>query len=75
MGREQSDCEDRAGETGTNQIVDATAEVELRLPLEVDMEPNQIREDDFPGPVNLDAFDPNPEMQHRFGTPNGAKPK
>ena len=47
MSREQSDGEDSAGETRTDRFVDATAEmeVELRLPLEVDMEPAQIRKD------------------------------
>ena len=46
MNREQSDGEDSAGETGTDGFVDATAEmeVELRLPLEVDMKPDRIRE-------------------------------
>ena len=47
------------GETGNNQFVDVTEEtyVELRLPLEVDMEPDQIREHVpiFPGPADLDA--------------------
>ena len=49
----------------------------LRLPLEVDMELNQIREDVplFPGTVNPDAVNPNSGAQHGFGAPNGAKPK
>ena len=66
-------------ETGTGRFVDATAEteVELRLPLEVDMEPDQIRKDVLinSGAANLDAVDPDPETQRRFGPPNGAKPK
>ena len=47
MSREQSDGEDSVGETGTDGFVDATAEteVELRLPLEVDVGPDQIRKD------------------------------
>ena len=45
--REQSDGEDSVGETRTNLFVDATAEteMELRLSLEVDVEPDRIRED------------------------------
>ena len=50
--------------TETNRFVDATAEteVELRLPLEVDMEPDRICEDVpiYPGAVDLDAGDPTP---------------
>ena len=48
MSREQSDGKGRVGETGTDGFVDATmeAEVELRLPLEVDVgvrpDPNQF---------------------------------
>ena len=65
------------GETGTDRFVDATAEteVELRLPLEVDMEPDRIRKDVpiYPGAVDLDVVDPNPETQGRFGHPNGVK--
>ena len=52
-------------------------EVELRLPLEVDMGPDRIRKD-VPinsGAVNLDAVDPDQETQRRFGLPNRAKPK
>ena len=47
MNREHSDGEDIVVETGTDQFVEATAEteVELRLPLEVDMEPDRIRKD------------------------------
>ena len=67
MSREQSDGEDSAGETRTDRFVDATVEmeVELRLPLEVDVEPAQIRKD-VPinsGAVNMDAVDPDPETQ------------
>ena len=54
MSREQSDGEDSEGEAGNGGFVDATAEteVELRLPLEVDMKPDSIREDVliYPGP-------------------------
>ena len=54
MSREQSDDKDSAGETRNDQFVDASAEteVELRLPLEVDMEPDQIHDHvpTFPGP-------------------------
>ena len=59
------------GETGTERFVDATAEteVELRLPLEVDVEPDQIRKDGpiDSGAINLDAVDPDPETPRRFG--------
>ena len=43
--KEQSDDEDSVGEMGDNRFVDATAgtEVELSLPLEVDMKPDQKR--------------------------------
>ena len=79
MSPEQSDGECSLGETGSDRFVDATAEmeVELRLPLEVDVGPDQIRKD-VPinsGAVNLDAVDPGPETQRRFGSPNGAKPE
>ena len=59
------------GETGTDGFVDATAEmeVELRLPLEVDVGPDQIRKD---VPINSGA---DSKTQRRFGPPNGAKPK
>ena len=41
------------------------------------MEPDRIRKDVpiYPGAVELDVVDPNPETQRRFGPPNGAKPK
>ena len=44
MSWEQSDGEDSVEETGTDRFVDATSktEVELCLPLEVDMEPDRI---------------------------------
>ena len=79
MSREQSDGEGSMGETGTDSFVDSTAEteVELRLPLEVDMEPDQIRKD-VPinlVAVNLDDVDPDPETLRRFGPPNRATPK
>ena len=51
-------------ETGTKRLVDATmeVEVELRLPSEVDMEPedNTI----YPGAVELDVVGPDPGTQH-----------
>ena len=68
MNREQSDGEGSVAETGTDRFVDATA---------VDMEPDWIRKD-VPihlGAVDLDAFDPDPETQCRFGPPNRVKPK
>ena len=73
MSREQSNGEGSVGETGTDRFVDVTAEteVELRLPLEVDVEPDQIRKD-VPinsEAVNLDAVDPDPETQRWFGPP------
>ena len=70
MSWEQSDGEGSVGETGTDRFVDATVdtEVELRLPLEVDVELDQIRKDvpNNSGAVNLDAVDPDPETQRRF---------
>ena len=76
MSRQHSDGEDSVVETGTDQFVDATAEteVELRLPLEVDMEPDRICKD-IPGSVGLDVVSPDPEMRSRLDPPNGAKPK
>ena len=66
-------------ETGPNRFVDATAEteVELRLPPDVEMEPDRIRKDVpiYPGAVDLDAVNPDPETHRQFGPPNGAKPK
>ena len=51
--------------TGTDRFVDATAEteVELCLPLEVDMEPDRILKDIVihPGTVRLDALGPDSE--------------
>ena len=70
MSREQSDDEDSVGETGNNRFVDATAESELELclPLEVHMEPDQICEHVliFPGPVDLDIVDPSPGTRHQL---------
>ena len=67
------------GETGTDRFVDATTETEaeLRLPLEVDMEPDRIRKDVpiYPGAVDMDAVGPDPETQRRFRPPNRAQPK
>ena len=47
MSREQSDGEDSVVGNGIDRFVDATAEMEeeLRLSLEVDMEPDRIRKD------------------------------
>ena len=74
MSREQSDGEGNGVENGTNRFVDVTAEteVELRLPLEVDMEPERIRKDVpiYPGVVDLDVVGPDPETQRRFGSAN-----
>ena len=53
MSRAQSDGEDDMVETGTDRFVDTTAEteVELHLPLEVDMESDRIHKEypDLPG--------------------------
>ena len=79
MSREQLDGEDSVVETGTNRYIDATAEteVELLLPLEVDMEPDRIRTDIplYPTVLGLDFVGPDPVAQSRFKPPNGAKPK
>ena len=78
ISREQSDSKGSVGETGTDGFVDATAEtdVELRLPLEVDMEPDWMRRDVpiYSGAVDLDAVNPDPEAQVRFGPPNRSGP-
>ena len=79
MSRALSDGEDSAGETGANGFVDATAEteVELHLPLTVDMEPDWIHEEvpTFPGPADMDAVDLDPEAWLRFKSLSGAKSK
>ena len=79
MSREQSDGEDSVVGTGVNRFVDATAEteVELRLPLEADMETDQIPKDIPipPGTVGLDVVIPNLGEQRRLEPPDGAKPK
>ena len=79
MSREQSDDEDSVVGIGTDRFVDATVEkeVELRLPLELNMEPDRILKDIpiFPGAVGLDAFSPDSGAQRRPELPNGAKPK
>ena len=79
MSREQSDGEDSVVETGTDRLVYATAEteVELRLPLEVDMELDRIRKDIpiYQGAVGLDVVGPDPGMRSRLNPPNRAKPK
>ena len=79
MSREQSDGEDSVAETGNGGFADAAGEmeVELRLPREFDVGPGQIRKDVLinSAAVNLDAVDPDPETQCRFGPPNGAKLK
>ena len=79
MNREQSEGEGSGVETGTDRFVDATTEteVELRLPLEVDMEPDRIRKDApiYPGADDLDVVSPDSETQRRFAPPNGAKLK
>ena len=56
MRWEQSDSEDSVVETGSDRFVDATAEteVELHLPLEVDMEPDaKIHKDILSYPVHV----------------------
>ena len=74
-----SDGEDSVVEIRTDRFVDATAEteVELCLPLEVDMEPDRIRKDIpiYPGAVGLDFVGPDPGTRSRLEFPNGAKPK
>ena len=80
MSREQSDGEDSVVGTGVDRFVDATAEteVELRLPLEADMETDQIPKDipiSPPGAVGLDVVIPNQGEQRRLEPPGGAKPK
>ena len=79
MSREQSDGEHSVVATGTDRFVDATAEteVEMCLPLEVDMEPYRICTDIpiYPGAVGMDVVSPDPGTQSRIEPPNGAKPK
>ena len=73
MSQEQCDGEGSVGETGTDRFVDASAEteVEVRLPLEVDMEPDRIRKDVqiYPGAVDLDAVGSDPKTQRPLKTP------
>ena len=70
MSQEHSDGEDSVVETGTDRFVDATVEteVELRLPLEVDMEPDWIRKviPIYLGAVGLDVTGPDPETRSRL---------
>ena len=75
MSQEQSDGEGSGVEPRTDRFIDATmeTEVELCLPLEVDMEPDHIHKD---VPIyleidDLDVVSPDSETQRRFG----AKPK
>ena len=51
--------------------------MELRLPLEVDMKPDQTREDvpTYSGAIDPDAVAFGLDEQRRFERPNGAKPK
>ena len=60
-------------------FVDATAdtEVDLRLPLEVDMKPVQLQEDvpAYSGAVDLSTVDLGQEERRRFEPTNGAKYK
>ena len=75
MSRESSDGEDSVVGAGTDRFVDATAEaeVELCLPLEVDMELDR----DVPsyqGVVNLGVVGPEVDTQRRFEPkPNWAR--
>ena len=65
--------------TGTNRFVDVATgiEVKLRLPLEVDMEPDQTPKGTpiFPGAVGLGVVIPDLGEQRRHEPPGGAKPK
>ena len=62
-----------------DRFVDASSEsgVELCLPPEVDMVPEQIRREvpNYPGVDDLDAVGPDPEKQRQFEPPNGARQK
>ena len=73
---ELSDGEDSAVETGADGFADATAEteVELCLPLEVDMELDQIYKEvpTFPGPADTDVVYPDPGVWCRFESPSGS---
>ena len=61
---------------GTDGFVDVTGEteVELRLPLEVDMEPNKDVPT-YPGVVDLGAVGPVIDTHRRIDPPTAAKPK
>ena len=65
--------------TGVYRFVNATAETEVepRLPLEADMETDQIPRDIpiSPGAVGLDVVIPNLGEQRRLEPPSGAKSK
>ena len=70
MSREQSDGEDSVVETGVDRFVEtAETEVELRLPLETGMEPDQIPKDiPIPqGAVGLDVVPGELSNQSRSG--------
>ena len=74
------DYSDGEGSVGPDaEFVDVTVEteVELRLPMEVDMKPDQPREDvpTFPGDVDPDVVDLGQDVQCRFEPPSGARPK
>ena len=74
------DYTDGEGSVGPDaDFVDVTieTEVELRLPLEVDMKPDQPCEDvpTYSGAVDLDAVDFGQDEHRRFEPPSGAKPK
>ena len=74
------DYTDGDGSVGPDaDFVDVTTEteVELRLPLEVDMKPDQPCEDvpTYSGAVDLDAVDFGQDEHRRFEPPSGAKPK
>ena len=79
MSRKLSDDDNSVVETRTDRFINATAEteVELRLPLEVDMEPDRILEDItiYLGAVGLDTFGPDLGAHHRLKLLNEAKPK
>ena len=72
MSRESSDGEDSVVGAGTDRFVDVTAETELRLPLEVDMEPNRDVPT-YPGVANLGVVGPEVDTKRRFEPPTWAK--
>ena len=77
MSGDHSDGEGSVGHEAEFVTTSGDREVELRLPLEVDMDPDRPREDirTHLGAVSPSVVDLGQEEQRRFEPPNGAKSK